>query len=412
MSGDNISFHFELDHYKNKQKLQQVYLRVTQNRKHNRIKMGVFIKSEQFDKDGKNGIWIKKHPDAGLYNDLLQKKLKQAKNTWTEKQTSNSFVNKEVIAENLKRGDDAKDFFLFWDKKVQQMLKYGTSSGYNTTKNKHVFPFFQNLGYATVDFRQITPSILTDLENTLAKKGLDDDSIYTVLKRVRAIFNKAISEELIEPNIYPFRGYKMPKVTPNKKERLNDVEVKLFENLKLDPGSLIFNVQQSWLLSFNCAGIRVEDLLTLKMRNIVNGRLIYQMDKTGKIKSIQISPRIKGILNNYISEKSKPEDYIFPFAPKELDDLDPNSKEYKTIISAKTSLLNKYLKKIAKKAGIKKNITNHTSRHSFANVARKKKADVHAIKNALGHSSIKITEGYLDSFDEEDLDAMMDKVTS
>ncbi|MCX6312611.1 MAG: tyrosine-type recombinase/integrase [Bacteroidetes bacterium] len=175
-------------------------------------------------------------------------------------------------------------------------------------------------------------------------------------------------------------------------------------------GSLAFNVQKSWMLSFYCAGIRAEDLLTLKVKNIVLGRLVYQMNKTGKLKSIKVTPKIQTILDNFISKKSKPNDYIFPFMPDYADQLEPHGKEFKCIISSRTAQMNKHLKDIATKAKIEKKITNHIARHSFANVARKKTNDIHAIKSALGHSSTKITELYLDSFDEEGLDSMMETV--
>ena len=52
----------------------------------------------------------------------------------------------------------------------------------------------------------------------------------------------------------------------------------------------------------------------------------------------------------------------------------------------------------------------HTARHSFANIARQKKANVYDISKALGHSSLKITESYLSKFDTTSQDATMKQV--
>ena len=52
----------------------------------------------------------------------------------------------------------------------------------------------------------------------------------------------------------------------------------------------------------------------------------------------------------------------------------------------------------------------HIARHSFADIARQKKANVYDISKALGHSSLKITENYLSKFDTASQDATMKQV--
>ncbi|MCX6312612.1 MAG: hypothetical protein NT084_13365 [Bacteroidetes bacterium] len=139
MADETLSINLELSSFANKNGLRKVYLRITQNRKHNRIKTGLLVSVEQFKvKNVKYGEWIQKHPDAILYNELLKKKINDARNLWNEKQLVGDFVNKEVITHALKTGQESKDFFLFWEKKVEQMFNYNQSKGYNTTKKKRV----------------------------------------------------------------------------------------------------------------------------------------------------------------------------------------------------------------------------------------------------------------------------------
>jgi integrase/recombinase XerD len=223
MATETLSINIELDRFQNKSGLQKVYLRVTQNRKHSRIKTGVLVSEKQFKRDAKFGEWIKRHPDASLYNDTLSKKFLEAKRVWSEKQNSDEFVNREVVAVALRHGPIAKDFFAYWDKQVEQMPNWRHGQGYTTTKNCHLRPFFDMKGFSEViDFRHITVPVLYELEaylrksralkNGKIKKGKDDSGVYTQMKRVKAIFNKAVEEKLIDRNIYPFgRGdYKMP----------------------------------------------------------------------------------------------------------------------------------------------------------------------------------------------------------
>ena len=79
-------------------------------------------------------------------------------------------------------------------------------------------------------------------------------------------------------------------------------------------------------------------------------------------------------------------------------------------VNSKNSLLNKYLNTLAEMAGITKKVSMHIARHSFANIARQKKANVYDISKALGHSSLKITETYLSKFDTTSQDATMKQV--
>jgi site-specific recombinase XerD len=148
------------------------------------------------------------------------------------------------------------------------------------------------------------------------------------------------------------------------------------------------------------AGIRFSDICTLKAENIIDGRLRYSMHKTGTEKNIQLHKVHLEILSHYNTEKKG---YIFPLLKENY------TEEFalKRKISSLNVLVNKALKRIAKKALIKENISFHVSRHSFAHNALKKGMDLYSISKALGHSGLKITEQYLKSFDEEMLDESM-----
>jgi integrase len=160
------------------------------------------------------------------------------------------------------------------------------------------------------------------------------------------------------------------------------------------------------MFAFYTAGMRASDIITLKWSNIQNGRLIYQMHKTGKIHSLKLTDKAKKILSYYGPKKFS--EYVFPFFNSDIDYADamflPNR------ISAKTALINKYLKVIATKAEINKKISTHTARHSFADIARKKTNNIYNLSKTLGHSDLKVTEVYLASFDEEAVDSTLDEV--
>jgi integrase len=63
-------------------------------------------------------------------------------------------------------------------------------------------------------------------------------------------------------------------------------------------------------------------------------------------------------------------------------------------ISGATALINKYLKKVAKKAEIQKNISTHVARHTFAYLMVAKNVNPFIMKELLGHSDIRVTQIY------------------
>jgi integrase len=175
--------------------------------------------------------------------------------------------------------------------------------------------------------------------------------------------------------------------------------------LDLEVGSLLWHVKNAFLFSFYNAGIRISDILLMKWDNIQDGRLIYKMFKTTKPHSLNLLDKPLSILEFY---KGKSETYIFPFLSDRYDYSD--SMFLHNQIVAKTALINKYLKQIAKKAKISKKITTHTARHSFADIARQKTDNIYNLSKTLGHSSLKVTEAYLASFDEKAVDETLDSM--
>ena len=182
-------------------------------------------------------------------------------------------------------------------------------------------------------------------------------------------------------------------------------EIIAIETLEIEENSLIWHVRNTFLFAFYNAGIRISDILLMTWDNIQDGRLVYIMYKTAKPHSLILKEKPLAILEKY---RSRNEYYIFPFLSDRYDYSDPMFKHNQ--IGAKTALINKYLKDLAIKAEINKTVTTHTARHSFADIARQKTDNLYNISKALGHSSLKVTEGYLASFDDQAVDDTLDSM--
>lgn len=63
--------------------------------------------------------------------------------------------------------------------------------------------------------------------------------------------------------------------------------------------------------------------------------------------------------------------------------------------------INKYIRRIAKNVGIEKDVATYVARHSFVTVLKRSGASLEFISEQVGHSSLKTTESYADSFEDD-----------
>jgi len=63
-------------------------------------------------------------------------------------------------------------------------------------------------------------------------------------------------------------------------------------------------------------------------------------------------------------------------------------------------VINKHMKRIGVKLGIDIKLTTYVARHTFATVLKRSGAPIEFISESLGHSDLKTTENYLDSFED------------
>ena len=271
---------------------------------------------------------------------------------------------------------------------------------------------------------ELTTSLLNEFQLYLQKEGCHQNYIHVNLNALRTIIQKdAIrGDKILSPEKNPFLYFTMPKILPTYKEKLDINEILKIENLDLEKNQFIYHVRNAFIFSLYNAGIRIGDLLQLKWCNIKeDGRLEYNMGKTGKERSIKILPPANKILKLYESSKEKESDYLFPFldnnapyskliSPEDFQKASPQLIEilFKKLESIAV-VFNRELKTIAEKAEIKKKLSSHVARHSFADIARKK-VSVYDIKMMLGHSSVSITEAYLKSLDNDSMDKAMEEV--
>lgn len=455
------TFRFEISNKPTRTGSYSILLCITTNGIRKRIKTPIEVfNRKHFNYKARQQNWISpSEPNYKDWNTILADLLEKARKKYSELDIEEKPSSAKDVVSAMKAGNKTFSFIEFvedYTKRTFEAGQYRTSVRYSTflIKLKYYIngvkpekvAYIPNNGKKHEEylnklktdllFSDITLQFLLKFESWLKKVRnyknpeltLHQNSISKLFDNFRSLYHAGKIElkgEGLNLKDNPFDDFKCGTIKTNK-EKLTEAEIKALKALDLKEDSLLWHTRNCFMLAYYCAGIRAGDLIQLRGTDIRfeddNWRLHYKMDKTSTEKNILLIPEAVEILKNYVDFGHLTSDYIFPLldnkAPyakaKNEDEKDRLPYELKKMLlshtNAKNSLLNKYLNKLAEMAGITKKLSMHIARHSFANIARQKKANVYDISKALGHSSIKITESYLSSFDTKAQDETMKKV--
>lgn len=262
-------------------------------------------------------------------------------------------------------------------------------------------------------FDAVTPEFLKQYERwMLIQEGNSVSSVGIYLRSIRAIFNKALTNNIIKPDQYPFgkKRYTIP-AGKNIKKALNKEELKqVFEYQPIE-GTWEDKAKDFWIFSYLCNGMNIKDILLLRFNNIDGDTLTYIRSKTARTKrevrpiEVFLRPEAIAIIKKWGKPKGLPNDYIF----SELNDSLSPKKAY----DAKhqfTKQVNKYMNRIGQAIGLTKPMNSYAARHSFSTMLKRSGVSVEYISESLGHRDIRTTDDYLDSFESETKRQFSDKL--
>ena len=294
-------------------------------------------------------------------------------------------------------------FFNYTKRLIDDLLeqkKVGNARSYTNTL-REVKKFRKDRDFL---FKELNYNFLKKFETDYLSRGLSHNGLAVYLRTIRAIYNKAIKDNVAEREAYPFEKYTI-KTTPTKKRAISiDAINKIIALSYKDPDPL-FDARNVFLMSFYLMGAPFVDLAFLKVKNIIDGRVQYARQKTGKFYDIKITDNLEPIINYYLEGKTS-NDFLLPFIKREsLTD------QYKDLMWSRKDY-NERLKIIAKDAGIDVKLTSYVSRHSFASIANNKAVPVTAISEMLGHQSLSTTQVYLATLQKDIIDGYNEEITS
>ncbi len=375
--------------------LYPVKLRVTYDRRSKYMETGVELSEENYLK---------------LPSKHIKKELVEVKERLVEMEAkANSIIktikpfNFPVFIEKFKQktydGTFIETLFNETINKLMAQGRIGTASNYKQSINS-LQSFKKN-----VRFEDVNDTFLYRYEQWMLDKNRSITTVGIYCRCLRAIFNEAIYRKIISRDYYPFgkRNYQMP-VSKNIKKALSlsDISKIYYYQPKLDKG-IVEKGKAFWLFSYFANGMNMKDIALLKFKNISGDFLSFERAKT--IRSIRSNPKtvtvflnddLKTIISKWSNWDTNRDNYVFSILKYGLTPLQQRDR-----IKEFTRDVNNGMKMIALETGIESHVTTYSARHSFSTVLKRSGASMEFISEALGHTDVKTTQSYLDSFENE-----------
>lgn len=348
-----------------------------------------------------------------------KRKTKQQKENKTKVEYLENKASRIIDNLNVFSFDAFKDNFLdqrntsnsvsfAFDKYINKLKlenRIGTAVSYECAK-KSIEKYNKDLSFA-----EVTPTFLKKYEIWMLENKNSISTVGIYLRSLRAVYNL----QKIDKSAYPFGKGNNKYIIPtskNTKKALTIEEIGKIYSFEVEPKSIKEMAKDYWLFLYLSNGMNVKDFCLLKWKNIKDRTLTYHRAKTKRSqresKSITVALKSESleIIRKWGQPSINKEAYVFPHIKEEM-----NATQKRATYQQLTKIINKHIKQIAKEIGIEKNVTTYYARHSFATVLKRSGAKIEMISELLGHSSVNVTESYLDSFENDQIQKETDVLT-
>ena len=294
-----------------------------------------------------------------------------------------------------------KEFYEQLIKEFEETNKVGNRLIYKTSFNSLKAFTKSDLNFY---FSDINADWLYNYEKWQRRKGNKETTISLQFRTLRSAYNKAIDAKAANQKYYPFDEYKVSKFnTETRKRAITKEEVmKIITTETINATKLRVLSRDVFTFAYLSGGISFVDIANLTSNNIYRGRLRYSRQKTHQDINIKLREQAKEIIKSTLKAT-----YLFPIL---------NAQSHKTAMQKQNRIhkvlgqINGELKVLASELEIEADMTTYVARHSLASILKNYGVNVSLISEILGHTDLKTTQIYLDSFENEQLDEAMNNL--
>lgn len=376
----------------------EIYMRITMNSKRSEMSIGRRVVPDKWNSKSQKMMGRSEIAnEINSYIDVLKTKLNRIHQNLTN---SNAIITANILMQELKgEGKDKPkmvlDVFKEHNEQMDRLsgknISKSTAKRYWTCYN-HVEQFINEV-YKSEDIRmkEIDHQFITRFEYFLkTKRECNHNSALKYVNNFKKIIRIALANQWMDRD--PFYNYKV-QFESVEREYLNAEEVQqlIDKDLHFDRLKLVRD-----MFVFSCyTGLAYADVKKLSREDITTGIdggkwIRIKRTKTKTLSSIPLLPIAEEIIIRYQDHPEvKKSDYILP------------------VLSNQKS--NAFLKEIAMMCGIKKPLTTHLARHTFATtITLTNGVPIESVSKMLGHKDLRTTQHYAKIVDRKISDDMLE----
>lgn len=283
--------------------------------------------------------------------------------------------------------------------------QWGTAHIYRSAGNS----FARFAGNETT-FDDLTPELLKHYETYLREQDRSWNTVSTYMKVIKAVYNRAVDAGYAKYVPRLFRHVHTSVRTERKKALdSSDARILLEQGERATSSPLPCDLERAkatMRLMFLLRGIPFVDLAYLRKSDIQGDTLQYRRRKTGRHLNVTLPPEAMRLVK-MLSNSNDRSPYLFPFL-RSPEGSEEAYREYQCALRH----FNRQLTALSRQSGCSATLSSYTARHTWATMAYYCEIHPGIISEAMGHSSIAVTETYLKPFRNEKIDRANRQVIS
>ena len=286
-------------------------------------------------------------------------------------------------------------------KQVAEELRMGGNFGTAHVYRSSTNAIIAYCGTGDFSFDKVTPEWLKGFEVHLRGRGCSWNTVSTYLRTFRAVYNRAVNSRMIIYTPHLFRNVYTGTRADHKRALCDEDMKKVFTKLSSSsavPTTTVRRAQELFILMFLLRGLPFVDLAYLRKSDLRDNVITYRRRKTGRPLSVTLTPEAMILLKRYMSRDTD-SPYLFPLL-KSGEGTKEAYHEYQLALRS----FNQQLMLLGKMLGLNDRLSSYAARHTWATTAYYCEIHPGIISEAMGHSSITVTETYLKPFRSKKID--------
>lgn len=282
---------------------------------------------------------------------------------------------------------------------LRESGRWGTAHIYQASSNA----FMAFTGNQTLPLRRLSPTVLKRFENHLRHRNCSWNTVSTYMKVIRSAYNRAVDLKYVRfvPRLFE-HVYTGTRADKKKALEASDISY-LVRETEMDMQGKTYPTKQQrtkifFVLMFMLRGIPFVDLAYLHKRDLQGNTLSYRRRKTGRALTVSLTPEAMQMIR-LVANKNQDSPYLFPILQSE-EGSEAAYREYQSALRA----FNQRLSVLRQRLGMQSALSTYAARHTWATMAYHCEIHPGIISEAMGHSSIVVTETYLKPFSNRKID--------